>query len=169
MKKTLVISGFPGIGKSDLFKKAIDNEIIVVDSDSSKFSWQQLNVTRNPDFPNNYIQHIKSQIGFVDIILVSSHIDVRQALSDEYIFTYVIYPAENLFDEYIERYIQRGSPEKFVQFMRENFKTFVKELDAENLPRQNKLKIYRGNTYLNHIVYDILFQEFKNKYNYLKD
>ena len=34
---------------------------------------------RNPNFPNNYIEHIKENIGKVDYIFVSSHLVVRQA------------------------------------------------------------------------------------------
>lgn len=56
-----------------------------LDSDSSNFSWvkdENGNNTkeRNPEFPKNYIEHIKSNIGKVDVIFVSSHKVVREAL-----------------------------------------------------------------------------------------
>ena len=51
------------------------------DSDSSVFSWIEVNgkKERNPDFLSDYIEHIKSLIGKVDYIFVSSHGDVRDA------------------------------------------------------------------------------------------
>ena len=68
---TLVVSAFPGCGKSHLFRNKGDKKIL--DSDSSTFDKSQ--------FPENYINHIKSNIGDVDMILVSSHKEVRDALA----------------------------------------------------------------------------------------
>jgi hypothetical protein len=53
---TMVISAFPGCGKSHYFRNNSDK--IVLDSDSSTFD--------KSDFPRNYIQHIKSNLGMVD-------------------------------------------------------------------------------------------------------
>lgn len=81
----IVISGFPGIGKSYMYNNMKDLKIL--DSDSSKFSWVKdeegkNTKERNPDFPNNYIKHIKDNMDSSDIILVSSHKVVRDALKD---------------------------------------------------------------------------------------
>jgi spore cortex formation protein SpoVR/YcgB (stage V sporulation) len=56
VKKTLVISAFPGCGKSHFFRNNKDKEVL--DSDSSKFD--------KAHFPKNYIEHIKSNLGKVD-------------------------------------------------------------------------------------------------------
>jgi hypothetical protein len=61
-KDTLIVSAFPGCGKSHYFRENRDK--IVLDSDSSKFD--------KSDFPRNYIQHIKENRGKVDVIMVSS-------------------------------------------------------------------------------------------------
>ena len=53
-----LISGFPGIGKTYYKQKS---ELNVLDSDSSKFSWIEKDV-RHPDFPQNYIDHIKKNL-----------------------------------------------------------------------------------------------------------
>ena len=55
---TRVISAFPGTGKS-YFHRNSDSKVL--DSDSSKFSWIEEGV-RHPDFPNNYMTHIKENI-----------------------------------------------------------------------------------------------------------
>jgi hypothetical protein len=88
--KTKIISAFPGVGKSVYHSKYPD---ITLDSDSSNFSWikdDNGNNTeeRNPDFPKNYIEHIKSNIGKYKYIFVSSHKEVRNALFDNCIFFY---------------------------------------------------------------------------------
>ena len=44
---SIIISGFPGLGKSVLYK---ENKVNYSDSDSSKFS--------KKNFPENYIKHI---------------------------------------------------------------------------------------------------------------
>lgn len=67
MKETTIISGFPGIGKSYFFRNQEYNNRTVLDSDSSEFSWvkdENGNNTkeRNPDFPSNYIDHIKENM-----------------------------------------------------------------------------------------------------------
>ena len=43
LKKTIIISAFPGCGKTTMFKK--EKELIVLDSDSSNFSWIKDNIT----------------------------------------------------------------------------------------------------------------------------
>jgi len=112
-KKTLVISGFPGIGKSHFFRKNKDK--VVLDSDSSKFSWIEKGI-RHPDFPNNYIKYIKENLAYInplgvgkaDIILVSSHKNVRDALVENDIPFTLVYPSRDIKEEYLQRYKDRG-------------------------------------------------------------
>ena len=60
---SIIISGFPGLGKSILYK---ENKVNYSDSDSSKFS--------KKNFPENYIKHIKEvmtkkQLVFIRLLL----------------------------------------------------------------------------------------------------
>lgn len=131
MKNTLIISAFPGTGKTYFFNKYNGvNSLIILDSDSSNFSWIKdengnNTTTRNPDFPNNYINHIKENIGRADIIFVSSHDVVRQALSDNDIKYIVVYPDNDCKDEYLERYRNRGNTEEFINMMDKNWDKFI--------------------------------------------
>jgi len=127
-KDTLIISGFPGIGKSHFFKKNKDK--IILDSDSSKFSWIKKGV-RNPDFPNNYINHIKNNIGKADIIMVSSHKAVRDALVNNGIKFTLVYPSREIKDEYLQRYKNRGSDDGFVDMLDNNWDSFLDELEGQ--------------------------------------
>lgn len=134
-RETKIISGFPGVGKSVLTQ---GSKHLTLDSDSSQFSWIEEGV-RHPDFPNNYMAHIKENIGKADYILVSSHDNVRQALKKHDIFYTVVYPHIDLKDEYLERYRHRGNDEKFVEFIGYNWRTFIKEIENDPYPRHLRL------------------------------
>lgn len=142
MKNTKIISGFPGVGKSYLFNN--NKNLTILDSDSSQFSWikdENGNNTkeRNPNFPNNYIQHIKDNIGKVDIILVSSHDIVRKTLQDNNINYILIYPHKSLKEEYMNRFIQRGNEYKFIKMIDENWDKFINEIEKETFPTKIRL------------------------------
>ena len=119
--RTKIISAFPGCGKSYFFKQ---NPLICLDSDSSNFSWTYSPSDlkeRNPLFPQNYIDHIKENIGKYEYIFISSHEEVREALLNECIFFYLVYPSYEMKDLFIKRYIERGSDEAFVNLLDRNW------------------------------------------------
>ena len=128
---TKVIAGFPGVGKSYIAKE--NTELLVLDSDSSDFSWLEPGV-RNPDFPKNYVKHIKDNIGIADIIMVSTHTVVREALKDANIEYTLVYPKADLKLEYIKRYIKRESPDAFTRYIAVNWNDFIKELEEDDFP-----------------------------------
>jgi len=136
---TLVVSAFPGCGKSHLFRNKGDKKIL--DSDSSTFDKSQ--------FPENYIKHIKSNIGDVDIILVSSHKEVRDALVDKGIKFTLVYPNMDIKDEYIQRYIDRGNDGKFVELLKQNWENWVEELNQQS--GCEKIKLDSGQ-YLSDVI-----------------
>ena len=55
---TMLYAGFPAVGKSYFYN---NSDLTVLDSDSSKFD--------KAFFPQNYIEHIKANLGKVDVIL----------------------------------------------------------------------------------------------------
>ena len=87
---------------------------------------------RNPEFPNNYIQHIKEAIeNDVDIIFVSSHLAVRQSLNDANIPYITVYPEHNCLNEWVGRMYRRGSNKSFIDFQIEHWNEFVNNVDNE--------------------------------------
>ena len=137
--KTKIISAFPGTGKSYYH---INHPETTLDSDSSLFSWlydddgnklydDDEKPIRNPWFPSNYIEHIKSNIGKYEYIFVSSHKEVREALVDNCLLFYLVYPDFDDIDIYIERYKQRGSPERFIDLVRNNWEEWIYELEGQ--------------------------------------
>ena|SRR5690349_3694482 len=113
-KETLVISAFPGTGKSYLSKIP---GFVVSDSDSSRF--------QKDGFPDNYLRHIKGRIGKVDILCVSSHDTVREAMVKEGIPFVLVYPSIDSKNEYLNRYLERGSNEHFINMMNQQFEKFI--------------------------------------------
>lgn len=140
-KSALIISGFPGIGKSYFFNLMKNSGKKILDSDSSLFSWIEKGV-RHPDFPQNYINHIKKNMYDADIILVSSHKIVRDALVDNNIYFTLIYPDRSIKNEYINRYKSRGSDDSFVKLLEKNWDNFID--DCENQENCDKIIIKSG-------------------------
>jgi hypothetical protein len=91
---TEIFSVFPACGKTWMCEHQEELDLKILDSDSSLFSWIYANGVkeRNPDFPNNYIKHLKENIGKYDYIFVSSHASVRAALDKEGIAFTIVYP-----------------------------------------------------------------------------
>jgi hypothetical protein len=126
--KTKIISAFPGTGKSVYHSK---HKKTTLDSDSSNFSWiidEIGNKIRNPEFPKNYIDHIKENISKYEFIFVSSHKEVRDALFENCIFFYLVYPDNRRKDEFIERYKNRGNDEKFIELVSNKWDDWMKEI-----------------------------------------
>lgn len=133
MKRTVVVSAFPCCGKTYAFEHYQDRYTIL-DSDSSQFSWiinEQGEKVRNPEFPANYIKHIKDNIGKADIIFVSSHKDVREAMTNAGIRFCTVYPKANMQNEWVGRMYRRGNDAKFIEFIINNWDDFMGNITFE--------------------------------------
>lgn len=124
---TEIICGFPGIGKTHYYRQS---EGRAMDSDSGKFNWISKGVL-NPAFPVNYINHIKENIGKADIIMVSSHREVREALVEAGLGFTLIYPDKTKKAELLTRYRERGSDEAFLELIDTNWDKFMKEMEEQ--------------------------------------
>lgn len=113
--KAKVYSVFPACGKTYIYENQEDYGIKVLDSDSSQFSWLYTNIdedgsvirgvrkVRDPEFPKNYIEHIKENLDKYDYIFVSSHREVRDALDEVGIKFTIVYPSPDCKAEWIGR------------------------------------------------------------------
>ena len=124
----MVISAFPACGKSyfcSIYKDTLD-------SDSSLFSWIKDDTDqkmRNPEFPNNYIEHIKQNYknSDIDYIFVSSHAEVRNLMKINKIPYVLVYPNKNLKAEWIGRCYLRGSTTEFIENLSKYWDRWVEE------------------------------------------
>lgn len=149
-KQTRIISAFPGTGKSYC---TMQGKFDCIDSDSSQFSWVKdadgnNTKERNPDFPDNYIQHIKEHIGKVDFIFVSTHKEVREALRRHCLFYYVVFPEARQKKYYLERYRSRGSSEEFIKLMDTNWTRWIKDCRDDREPGATRVRLIRPCFYL---------------------
>lgn len=140
-----VFSGFPGIGKSSVFNDP--GSYTVADSDSSTFPKE------DGAFPANYMQHIESIRHTVDILLVSSHDVVRDALVANNIPFFLVYPTADQKADYMQRYADRGSPQPFLDLMEKNFEKFVAGCEAQEGCTHIVLK---EGEFLSDVIYDYL-------------
>ncbi len=119
--KTKLVMGFPGVGKSYFCKHSTLN---ILDAESSEFDKKK--------FPQNYIEYIKSNLGKIAIILISSHDVVRNELVRQGIPFTLVYPNRPLKEEYQRRYRKRGDHKSFIQLFEDNWHKWITELQNQN-------------------------------------
>lgn len=101
--QALVIAAYPGCGKT--YYTRGNFLLSCMDSDSSLYSWiydenGKKTDRRNPIFPVNYIDRIKNNLNIVDVIFVSTHKEVLEALDKEQIPHLLMYPSIMLKDKW---------------------------------------------------------------------
>ena len=147
-----IVAGFPGIGKSHLFKNP--QGFVVADSDSSLFSWADpVAKVRDPEWPKNYIRHIFDTETSVDILCVSTHKEVRDEMAMNGIRYNLVYPALEMKDEYIQRYKDRGSDPGFIALLEKMYEAWINELSTQ---KGCKHIVLQPGQYLSDVLPDII-------------
>lgn len=147
---TLVFSGFAGVGKSHAFKTLTAMGYRVLDSDSSTFD--------KDNFPINYLNHIHSVIakGEVQVLFVSSHDILRDAMRDDGIDYYLVYPALELKSEYLRRYISRGSNTAFIQLLENNWENWINDIEESGMDDDRLIRLENPNDSMLDVVQERL-------------
>ena len=102
MKNTIIISAFPGIGKTYAFNMLNTlPDFVCFDCDSSNFD--------KKNFPKNYVKHIRNNIGKADIIFISTHKEVRDLLVKQNMKFTLVYPNIQDKEIFLERYKERNN------------------------------------------------------------
>lgn len=109
----------------------------------------QLIKVRNPEFPANYVKHIKEQMksGKYDFIFVSSHESVREALKNENIKYTIVCPNINMKEEWIGRCYLRELEGKNlfpIKVLIDNWDTWMKQLIDEITHYENGIFLKPG-------------------------
>ena len=167
-KRAIIVSGFPGIGKS-YATNAINTDGLfkAIDSDFSYFSWLydkegnkiseftmmgEVKYTRDPNFPQNYVNYIKANIKKNHIIFVSSHLSVRELMKKEGIDFYVAVPeaTKEMRDIMMKRFRERGNDEKFIEDQFNNYFNRISEM-MESVPKEQLIIIKPDEYLIDHI------------------
>ena len=146
-KDTVIISGFPGVGKSFLGKNNDD----FIDLDSSRYAGE--------DRWQRYKERIEDALGIYKYIFVSSHQETRDILNELGLKYYVVYPDKNLKEEYLKRYKERGSKEDFIDLIDNNFESFIDSIE-NNSPNGVKVKLTKYSDFLKTVIYKL--KEYEN-------
>jgi hypothetical protein len=138
-----IISAFPGTGKSHFAREYSDE--MVLDLASTTFRWlttEDGGREKNPDFPANYLECIKQNLGVASLVLVSTHQEITNTLVDEGLPFTLVYPERELKDEYLDRFKQRGSPETFVTSLANRWDSFIDHLELQ--PGCERIRLTSG-------------------------
>lgn len=165
----MVICGFPGIGKSSyvnsfnphsIWSETLDPTIKVYYSDSSHYSWVDMNnhsKGRHPEFPNNYIKHIKAVNNDNALVFVSSHKEVRNALKEANIQYVIVYPDLDRCDKHtyiaLRIYNREKTFDGLTNLLIKNWDAWISEIDKEEYGIKVKID---HTVYLEDLISDII-------------
>ena len=124
MRKTVIVCGFPGVGKSRYCTSGTD--LRVLDLESSDFSNIRF-------WPDNYLSYIQQTVGKneYDVIFISSHDVVRHGLMEMGIPFVVATPEPWEKKKYIARYKNRGDSLEFIQLLDDNWDKWLSDINKE--------------------------------------
>ena len=149
---TIIVSAFHGCGKTTAARE-LKEQLTLMDLDSSTFD--------KNNFPQNYLEYIKSQIGKQEIIFISSHEIVRKALETEGIEYFLFYPSLKRKEEFLDLYYLRGNNEAFVNILDKNFENFIASCNNAKTP--NKITLNKeGEFLLNNPTFIKIIEKIKN-------
>lgn len=123
-ERNMIVAGFPGVGKSAASRQCPD----WIDFESSGFHWLPSG-EENPKWPGNYIKAIldydRDNVG--KVIMISTHDVVVKAIAKHRPIVCVV-PDEDLRNEYMIRYLRRGSPAYFIKKMAANWNDYINDI-----------------------------------------
>ena len=141
---SILIFGFPGIGKTYAFQNQEELGLDLQDSDSSHFHWvypdgddefkypildEDGKKITHPAWPANYAQYIeltgREQIKKPDYIMISTHEVVMNTLADLKFDSFTIIPDKNSKEHYLNLYKERGNDDAFIKLMNDNWEEFI--------------------------------------------
>lgn len=137
-KETKLISAFCGTGKTHICNQT---DINAIEIEYWKYKEEGLK--------KEYLQDIKNQIGKVDYIFISTEPDGLQLLNREGYDITLIYPENELRDEYLDRYIERDSPYDFIGTFMKHWHIWINELKEQYYCKHIVLK--RGEYLANYL------------------
>lgn len=141
---SVLIFGFPGVGKTYAFQNQEKLGITLQDSDSSHFHWvypdgdtefknpitdDDGKKIPHPAWPANYAQYIeltgKEQVKKPDYIMISTHEIVMNTLANLKFESFTIIPDKSAKNYFLELYKKRGNDEAFIKMMNDNWEEFI--------------------------------------------
>lgn len=129
MSATILCAAFCGTGKSYLCRNEPHTYREIE-------CWQY----RKGDFPNNYVHDVIDAIGKIKYLFISTDPVILKALHILGIKILLLYPENELRNEYLDRYINRDDPYDFIGSIMKNWDIWINELKDQNYCRHIILK-----------------------------
>ena len=131
-----IICGFNGIGKSTAEQKNRK----ILDFESSGYSnifENGFRVSRNKDFPKNYIDKLEELMKNDEAYyyLLSCHEDVRNELKARGLKYIIVLPYWECKNEYIKRWFKRGSDIDFITQMDKRWEAMINSCVRDTAPK----------------------------------
>lgn len=179
MKDKLLILAYMGTGKTELEHSY--NNVIDLDFQDYKYIYdetirhlpleqrkgQTSLRTENPDYPNNFINAVLTELE-ANKIVVSPFIEhVFEAIDSDYFKRnskdtriILVFPMSNNFEEYVDRFRKRGNGEEFISRRRKEFNSLIELFNNASNEDYEKI-IVKSNQYLSEalIEYGINIEE----------
>ena len=133
-KNTLIISAFPGIGKSYVKKLTSDTDLNILDLSISDFAFlvDELKIThlkKDDTWINEYINCIEDNIGIADIIFIDLNFTIRKILIEKEIFHYVVYPPITMKNEILQRYKDNDQSKCYIDAINNDFSKIIDSIN----------------------------------------
>lgn len=155
----MIISAFPGCGKTYIYKNQKEYNYQVLDSDSSKFE-------KHDGWELEYVEYIKSNIGKYDFIFIAQYPSVLEILKDNNIDFIVVAPdnSSTLSDkerqlikqQWFGRFLLRDNShikdlEQWIKNLSENYDIWT---SYEHLTKHDPIKciLLKENQYISDVI-----------------
>ena len=140
MKVTILYAAFPGTGKTHVCDQTDINAIEIE-------YWKY----KDEGLQKEFIEDVKKQIGNVDYIFLSTEPDGLKLLQEQGIDITLVYPENELRNEYLDRFINRDSPYDFIGTFMKYWNTWINELKEQ---KSCKHIILKSDEYLQNVLYN---------------
>lgn len=138
----IIIAGAEGVGKTT-FAKKLGQKFKILDLDPEKF------MEPGHKFPQDYVDYVLQNRDKYDYILVDAQHSVVNLLNELGLKFYLVAPDKSLRDEYLQRLIDHGKTQSFVDKLKMKWDEYV-EFFEEN---PNVYKIFtKGSEYLSDLM-----------------
>lgn len=129
MNTTKIICGFPATGKTWCYTH-LQDKFLMLDTDSISYRGLidgdgEYSGIKNPEFPNNYVDYIKENMGKVDFIFISADLEIRKALTENEISFIMVYPRVDQLDNWIYRMEKAGYDDVITSYIGDNWAELV--------------------------------------------
>lgn len=152
MKEAIIISAFSGTGKKYFMDNTNLRVLFINPDDYAYISLQK----KNPEFPNNFISHIRDNVNAYDVILFPSSRLVHESLINKGIQYNLIYPNINLRNEYQKRLESKGYDDYFIERFLDTWEGDILNCSLQMYP--NKIRLCCEDYYLSDAI-DKLIKE----------